>query len=57
MARNGTVLVARIGTVYYTAYRSQIIVDNGFAYINEYKLDTCDIIDKLLTLSNIYDPD
>ena len=37
--------------------RSQIIVDNGFAYINEYKLDTCDIIDKLLTLSNIYDPD
>lgn len=37
--------------------RSQIIVNNGFAYINEYKLDTCDIIDKLLTLSNIYDPD
>ena len=37
--------------------RSQIIFNNGFAYINEYKLDTCDIINKLLTLSNIYDPD
>lgn len=36
--------------------RSQIIVNNGFAYINEYKLDTCNIIDKLLALSNIYDP-
>ena len=36
--------------------RSQIIVNNGFAYINEYKLDTCNIIEKLKKLSNIYDP-
>ena len=53
---------ALANTYYYKLWfghreRSQIIVNNGFAYINEYKLDTCNIIDKLMTLSNIYDPD
>ena len=47
---------ALANTYYYKLWfghreRSQIIVNNGFAYINEYKLDTCNIIDKLMTLS------
>ncbi len=36
--------------------RSRIIVKDGYAYINEYKLDTCDIIKKLIELSAIEDP-
>lgn len=37
--------------------RSQIIIEDGCAYINEYKLDTCDIIKKLMELSTIADTD
>lgn len=37
--------------------RSRIVIKNGYAYINEYKLDTCSIIKKLIELSKIEDPD
>lgn len=35
--------------------RSQLIIENGYIFINEYKIDTCDIIHELkkLTLSGI----
>ena len=37
--------------------RSRIIVTDEYAYINEYKLDTCAIIKKLIELSKVEDPD
>ena len=37
--------------------RSQIIIENGYAYINEYKLDTCTVIKKLSELSTVADAD
>lgn len=37
--------------------RSHIVVKDDYAYINEYKLDTCNIIKKLIELSQIEDPD
>ena len=37
--------------------RSRIVIKDGFAYINEYKLETCEIIKKLLELSKIEDPE
>ncbi len=36
--------------------RGKIVIENGYAYINEYKLDTCSIIKKLMMLSKIVDP-
>lgn len=37
--------------------RSRIVIKDDYAYINEYKLDTCDIINKLIELSKTEDPD
>lgn len=37
--------------------RSKIVVKDNYAYIREYRLDTCDIIKKMIGLSNIEDPD
>lgn len=36
--------------------RSKIVIKDGFAYINEYKLDTCGIIKELIKLSKKEDP-
>ena len=36
--------------------KSRIVIENGYAYINEYKLDTCEIIKKLIKLSRITEP-
>ena len=44
------------GTLWFGHYdRSQIVIKNGYAYINEYKLDTCHIIEKMQQLSCISD--
>lgn len=37
--------------------RSQIVIENGYAYINEYKLDTCTVIKTLRELSTVPEPD
>lgn len=37
--------------------RSKIVIDNDYAFINEYKLDTCEIIKKLVGLSRTEDPE
>lgn len=37
--------------------RSRIVIKDGLAYINEYKLDTCEILKKLLELSQTEDPE
>lgn len=37
--------------------KSRIVVTNEYAYINEYKIDTCEIIKKLIELSKVEDPD
>ncbi len=37
--------------------RSQIVVKDNYAYIREYRLDTCEIIKKMIELSKIEDPD
>ena len=37
-------------------HKGRIIIENGYAYINEYKLDTCRIIKRLIELSKIKDP-
>lgn len=37
--------------------RSKIVIENGYAYINEYKLDTCTVIKKLCELSTVPEPD
>lgn len=37
--------------------RNRIVIEDGYAYISEYQLDTCSIIKKLLKLSNIEDQD
>lgn len=37
--------------------RSRIVLTDEYAYINEYKLDTCAIIKKLIELSEVEDPD
>ena len=37
--------------------RSKIVIDGDFAFINEYKLDTCEIIRRLVDLSKTEDPE
>ena len=37
--------------------RGHIVIKDGYAFINEYKLDTCKIIEKLMALSSITDPE
>ncbi len=37
--------------------RSRIVINDDYAYINEYKIDTCIIIKKLIELSKVADPD
>lgn len=37
--------------------RSKIVIDGNYAFINEYKLDTCEIIKKLVELSKTEDPE
>ncbi|MBQ9612870.1 MAG: AAA family ATPase, partial [Lachnospiraceae bacterium] len=37
--------------------RSKIVVKDDYAYIREYRLDTCSIIKKLMELSKVEDPD
>ena len=45
-------------TVYYKdKVKNKLVIEDGYAYLNEYKLDTCEIINKLLKLSNVPDPE
>lgn len=37
--------------------RGHIVIKDGYAFINEYKLDTCKTIEKLMALSSITDPE
>lgn len=37
--------------------RSKIVIENEYAYINEYKSDTCAIINRLIELGSIPDPE
>jgi GTPase SAR1 family protein len=37
--------------------RSKIVIEDNYAFINEYKLDTCEIIKKLVELSKTEDPE
>ena len=36
---------------------SKIVLEDGYAYLNEYKLDTCSIIQSMIELSKVREPD